>query len=424
MVRLPGSPPRLPAPVEAGDTDLMAKCSIPTPDLADEQKRVVVAQLTSSTAFGGPEAQMLGLALSFPGSFQPVFNLFYDNGKSQEFGARLNANRIETHILNHDTPRAMAMISEVSNSLRASGARLLLAHGYKGIVVGLFAARRIAIPVIAVSHGWTAETHKVRAYEAIERACLRADGPGGLRLGRASHEGPARGVAADRVVVIRNAVQADRYYRTDLSGGAEQAAMFSDPPLQIVGSAGRLSPEKGFGVLIEAAAIVCQSIPGVGFIHFGDGRLRESLRSKINDLGLERRFILAGFRNDLHRLMAHWDLSVLPSFTEGLPTVVLESYAAGVPVVATAVGGTPEAVADGVDGYLVLPGDPAAPARRIIDVLQMGAARHEMGRRGQERIRAAFTFEVQAQRVPAAFSRGTEVRIADGNWPGPRGRRI
>jgi glycosyltransferase involved in cell wall biosynthesis len=77
---------------------------------------------------------------------------------------------------------------------------------------------------------------------------------------------------------------------------------------------------------------------------------------------------------------------------------VLESYAAGVPVVATAVGGTPEAVADGVDGYLVPPGDPAALARRIVDILQADAKRLEMGRLGRQRILASFTFDAQAVR--------------------------
>jgi glycosyltransferase involved in cell wall biosynthesis len=119
---------------------------------------------------------------------------------------------------------------------------------------------------------------------------------------------------------------------------------------------------------------------------------------RIAELGLEKRFILAGLRDDLDRFLPHWDLSVLPSFTEGLPTVVLESYAAGVPVVATAVGGTPEAVADGVDGYLVPPGDPIALARRILDVLELGKERIVMGQRGRDRVRAEFTFDAQAIR--------------------------
>jgi glycosyltransferase involved in cell wall biosynthesis len=79
---------------------------------------------------------------------------------------------------------------------------------------------------------------------------------------------------------------------------------------------------------------------------------------------LEGRFVLAGFRTDLERFLPHWDVAVLSSFTEGLPVIVLEAAAAAVPVVATAVGGTPEVVEDGRTGYLVPPRRPGGPGRR------------------------------------------------------------
>jgi glycosyltransferase involved in cell wall biosynthesis len=238
----------------------------------------------------------------------------------------------------------------------------------------------------------------VRIYEAIDRACLRRmDRVVCVSAGQAEKVRRA-GVRSDRLAIIRNAVRADRFDRVDPADRQVLEAMFPKPPERIVGAAGRLSPEKGFGVLVEAAAIVARTDPKAGFIHFGDGPLREPIRRRIGELGLEDRFVLAGLRDDLDRFLPHWDLSVLPSFTEGLPTVVLESYAAGVPVVATAVGGTPEAVADGVDGYLVPPGDPAALAQRILDVLGADDHRREMGRLGRHRIRAEFTFDAQARR--------------------------
>jgi glycosyltransferase involved in cell wall biosynthesis len=131
---------------------------------------------------------------------------------------------------------------------------------------------------------------------------------------------------------------------------------------------------------------------------------------RIAELGLTDRFVLAGFRDDLDRFLPHWDLSVLPSFTEGLPTVVLESYAAGVPVVATAVGGTPEAVADGVDGYLVPPGNPGALARRIVQALEDDHRRHKMGILGRERIRTEFAFDTQARRFLEVCSDAIQAR--------------
>ncbi len=359
---------------------------------------MIVTQLMTSPFYGGPERLVLGLSQSLPQSVRSVFVLFPDKGKSGAFRRQLVEHGLEAITLTHDTPHLPAMVRELTSRLRDWVPDVLCCHGYKADVVGLLAARRAGVPVIAMSHGWTAETWKVRVYEALDRACLR-------RMDRVVcvSEGQAEkirraGVRPDRVTVIRNAVRAERFEHTDPADRQVLERMFARAPERIVGSAGRLNPEKGFSILVEAAAIVARSDPGAGFIHFGDGPLRETIRRRIGELGLERRFILAGHRDDLDRFLPHWDLSVLPSFTEGLPTVVLESYAAGVPVVATAVGGTPEAVADGVDGYLVPPGDPIALARRMLDVLGSGDRRREMGVRGRERIRAEFTFDAQAMR--------------------------
>jgi len=360
---------------------------------------------------------MLGLAQSLPRSFRSAFALFADHGTSQSFRRQLLDHGLEPITLAHDTPHLGAMVREVTGRLREWEVDVLCCHGYKADIVGLLAARRAGVPVIAMSHGWTAESWKVRVYEALDRACLRrTDRVVCVSEGQAEKVRRA-GVRADRVVVIRNAIRAERFDRADPADRGVLEAMFPGAPERIVGSAGRLSSEKGFGVLVEAAAVVARSDPGAGFIHFGDGPLRETIRRRIGELNLERRFILAGFRDDLDRFLPHWDLSVLPSFTEGLPTVVLESYAAGVPVVATAVGGTPEAVSDGVDGYLVPPGDSNALARGILDVLESVDRRRHMGMLGRQRIRAEFTFEAQALRFQGVceelVNRGRKGKVID-----------
>src|SRR5262249_57739990 len=112
-------------------------------------------------------------------------------------------------------------------------------------------------------------------------------------------------------------------------------------------------PEGGSHVLSEGARQAAPADPQARFVVFGDGVWRDELRRRADAAGLAGVFVFAGFRTDLDRLMPSADLFVLPSFTEGLPNVVLEASAAGVPVVATAVGGTPEVLADGKTGYLV-----------------------------------------------------------------------
>jgi glycosyltransferase involved in cell wall biosynthesis len=166
-------------------------------------------------------------------------------------------------------------------------------------------------------------------------------------------------------------------------------------------------------VLVEAAVAIARENPDVGFIHFGDGPLRGELTRRVEEFSLGRRFLFGGFRADLHRVFRHLDLFVLPSFTEGLPVVVLEAFASGVTVVATAVGGTPEVVSEGVNGRLVPPGDPRALSQRIIETLADDRARLAMGERGRRLVLDRFTFASQNllyqdlvnQLIPAGRSR-------------------
>jgi glycosyltransferase involved in cell wall biosynthesis len=172
---------------------------------------------------------------------------------------------------------------------------------------------------------------------------------------------------------------------------------------KVVGAAGRLSPEKGFDVLINAISLVRDQDGEVGFVIFGDGPLKDALQHQIAALGLAGMVILAGFRGDLDRYVPHLDMLVLPSHTEGLPNVVLEACAAGVPVVATSVGGTPEVIEGGVSGLLVPPGDPVALASALCEMLGDEENAREMAFQGRQRVLEWFSFHRQVEQYLELF---------------------
>jgi glycosyltransferase involved in cell wall biosynthesis len=363
-----------------------------------------IVHLTASTMFGGPERQMLGLANALPGCYRTTFLSFAEGGRSRAFLDQARDEGHEAHALAADTPYLLAATRELEHWLRTLEANILLCHGYKADLLGRWAARRAGIPVVAVSRGWTGETFRVRCYEKLDRICLRwMDRVVCVSQGQADKV-LAAGVPAHKVRVIRNTIRTDRFAHLDFRYRRQLLALFDRPVTRIVAAAGRLSPEKGFAVLIEAASRVVHQNPAVGFVIFGDGMLRADLERRIQAVGLRGSVVLAGFRDDLDHFLPFVDLLAQASYTEGLPNVVLEAFAAGVPAVATAVGGTPELVQDGVSGVLVQPGDAAALANGIVDVLRCDARRRAMGARGRQCVRQRFTFEAQSASYQQMFS--------------------
>lgn len=360
-----------------------------------------IAHLMSSQFYGGPERQMLGLALALPSEVRVTFVSFSEEGRCRSFLDQACAHGFDTIALKHDTPHLVAARREIARLLRRLEVGLLLCHGYKANLIGRLAARQLGIPVVAVSRGWTGDQLRVRFYEAIDRLNLRwMDHVVCVSVAQAVRVRRA-GVSPERVSVIPNAIRVDRFESPDHDYRRRLHDFFATPRARIVGAAGRLSPEKGFEIFVKAAAAVATRDPSVGFVLFGDGPMRAALEQQIADLGLDATFVLAGFHDDLDGYLPFLDLFVLPSYTEGLPNVVLESFAARVPVVATAVGGTPELVDDGLSGYLVPAGNANTLAARITELLTDDDKRRRMGDCGHQRVVRDFTFTAQARQYQA-----------------------
>lgn len=365
----------------------------------------VIVHLTASPSYGGTERQMLELGRELAGSVSSVYLTFREEERCWDFVDQARSQGFAAHGLEYDTPRLREAFREILGLIRRFGASALVAHGYKPNLLGRMAARRLGIPAIAVSHGWTGESFRVRVYDWIDRLHLRWMDEVVCVSAAQAHKVRRCGVPLDKVRVIRDAVRASRFARPNPVDRSRLESFFPTGPEVIVGSAGRLSREKGFEFLVDAAAAVLSSHPNTGFVLFGDGPLREPIAQRIRDKNLEGRFVLPGFCHELDAFLPHVDAFVLPSFTEGLPNVVLEAFAAGVPVIATAVGGTPEVVEDGTNGYLVPPGDAATLADRIARLLAEPHERIAMGLRGRTKVEQEFSFAGQAQAYGKLFKR-------------------
>lgn len=362
-----------------------------------------VVHLTASTFYGGPERQMLGLARAISDHAETTFLSFGEGGRCRSFLSVCKQAGFDAVALAHDTPRLRKAVAEIADHLRRVSASVLCCHGYKANLLGRLAARRVGVPAVAVSRGWTGESMRVKMYEWLDKAHLRfMDHVVAVSEAQAAKVRKA-GVGAPKLSVIPNAIDPERFTDPDPRYRDRLERFFRPARKRIVGAAGRLSPEKGFDVLLNAISLVHDQDAETGFALFGDGPCREALQQQIAALGLAGVVILVGFRGDLDRYVPHLDMLVLPSHTEGLPNVVLEACAAGVPVVATSVGGTPEVIEDGVSGLLVPPGDPVSLASAICEMLGDEEGARDMAFQGRQRVMEWFSFHRQVEQYLELF---------------------
>jgi len=171
----------------------------------------------------------------------------------------------------------------------------------------------------------------------------------------------------------------------------EEFGLASDD--QIVGMAAQFIPRKGHDVLLQAIPAILRDHSRARFLLFGRGPLHAEVSRRVMDAGLEKAVRLPGFRDDLQDLLPCMDLLVHPATMEGLGIILLQAAASGLPVVASAAGGIPEAVVDQETGLLVPPSDPEALASAVSTLLTDPAGARLMGDRGRQRIRTEFSVD-------------------------------
>jgi glycosyltransferase involved in cell wall biosynthesis len=167
----------------------------------------------------------------------------------------------------------------------------------------------------------------------------------------------------------------------------------------LIGSVGRLAPQKGQRYLLEAIQKMAAAGEDAALVLVGEGPLLGSLKAQVAASGLERRVFFAGFRPEVRDLMPEFDVFALPSLWEGFGLVLLEAMAAGRAIVASRVSAIPEVVEDGVTGFLVPPGDSDALAEALVTLRRDGVKRERLGIAGAERLRRQFTLERMVERT-------------------------
>jgi len=287
-------------------------------------------------------------------------------------------------------------LARYAGFLRRKKVDILHTHSSKAGILGRLAATLARVPVVVHTvHGWGFHDYQRAPVRGLYILLERMMAPLTDLLIAVSRENIDRGLRErighlTQYKLIHSGIDVAEFGRPSRPRAATRRALGIPAGALVVGTVGNFKPQKAPLDFIRAAALVRKSVPRAWFVMVGDGALRKESEELAGKLGLGRQVVFTGWRRDIPDLLASFDLFALSSLFEGLPRSVLQAHSAGLPIVATAAGGTAEAVHDGKTGYIVRPRDTEGLAARMISVLRDPARAKAMGEAGRRAIGEDF----------------------------------
>ncbi len=301
--------------------------------------------------------------------------------------ARAAAPFAEVHGMRMAGDLDVLLIPRLYRLIRAAQPDLVHIHSRIGAdVMGGIAARLAEVPIVHSRRQDNPESRWAVAlkYRLYDRVIAISEGIGRVLL--------SEGLPTEKLRCIRSAVDA-RPFQHSCDEAWFRAEFRLPEDSRVMGIVAQLIPRKGHRFLLQAMPELRREFPELHLIIFGKGAAEADIREAIRSQGLERCVQLAGFRDDLPRILPCLDLLVHPALMEGLGVSLLQAASAGVPIVATQVGGIPEAVRDGLNGLLVPPGNVEALGQAIARILRDTELARRLGESGRELVAREFSVD-------------------------------
>ncbi len=290
------------------------------------------------------------------------------------------------------------IVPQLLNICRRERVAIWHGHDYKSNALGLLLRRFWPMRLVTTVHGWVEHTRRTGLYYRIDRFCL----PRYERVICVSddlrRESLAAGVPESRCLLLENGIDTDDYRRRQTIAEAKSRLGLRTDRLTI-GAVGRLSPEKGFDLLIRAAARLIASGHDLELLIAGQGSEKEPLTQLAAELGCADRVRLLGYVADPRTLYEALDVYALSSLREGLPNVLLEAMALEVPVVATRIAGVPRLVSHQENGLLIEPRSVEALTASLDEMLSHADLRARLAHAGRETVETRYSFARRMRRI-------------------------
>lgn len=282
--------------------------------------------------------------------------------------------------------RALLGLTRLLRRLRPT---IVHTHSSKAGILGRWAARLAGVPIIIHSiHGFGFTPGQQPLLQRLLIRLERTTGRFTTRFITVSEANRQRGIAlglfsGERCALIRSGVDLHLFRQTCVDVEKKKGDLGLEPDRPVIGMIAPLKPQKAPLDFVRLAALVHKVRPDAQFVEIGDGELRSEVEAEIERKGLQHVVHLLGWRRDIAEVLRCFDVLVLTSHWEGLPRVYLEALSSGVPVVGTNADGAAEVIRDGVNGFLVEPGNLSRMAKEVLGLLAAPELARTMGRQGQ-----------------------------------------
>jgi glycosyltransferase involved in cell wall biosynthesis len=371
---------------------------------------VRVLQLTSSLGFYGAEQVIMTLlkALDRESFHVSLGALEKKKSSSTAIVSAATAAGIEAFSLPCRGWLDWDAVQGLKSLIEKESIDILHCHEPKSRLYGAVVSKMTRIPIVATHHLWTGQDLRTRLVESIDAAVLHGcDKVVGVSNSVAESMRRVL-VSSSRIEVIPNGIDLSGF-RDDLKGDDVRRSLGIPHGAPVIGAVGRLDTQKGHDRLIEAAGKVIDAGQDAFYVILGEGIERPRLEALVRDHGLSSRVLLPGYRSDVRSCLAMMDIFVMPSRREGTPMALLEAMAMKKPVVATAVGGVPDVLTDGVDG-IVLPENGDGLSDALLKLLRDPAFASQIARTGRRRVENEFSSLRMARRYEELYRRCLTLR--------------
>ena len=339
---------------------------------------------------GGPGRGLLQFLRHLPsGAARCTLCTFaYARPKSTQFIDEVRRRGLALELLRQRFPFDPAAIVDAWRLLRRGKFTVVQTHNYKSHFIAWVLRPFLRFRWVAFAHGWTTEDWKVRLYHSLDRLMLRtADHAVAVSPPLYSTIRAWRGARPTELIL--NAADAEEVARGEgREAFQKQLGLASDD--LVIGCFGRLSSEKGQDVLIEAFSRIVGDFPAARLLLVGNGPDEQALRVRARELNVQDRVLFAGYYAGMRDCFDAIQLLVIPSRSEGLPNVLLEAMALGVPVLATRVGAIPEVLTGPGLGWVVSPGDAKQLEVALRDALGSAEKRRSVAEEAKRRLFPRF----------------------------------